>query len=170
MYSNPVLDSMYPRDKDRCPRILTAGRARQRGDSNESSLTLSRDKRRGRVARNTTHSSVHSCPVSSFSGRPCILRPLLSFVRCSIHCVCNTALFSHPRRSHGPISPSVRFLFALSSSSLFYLIVVLLLPSLHHRPPPASFVLLFCRRARPAGISLLLHGTPLSSSCRDPCI
>lgn len=75
MYSNPVPVSVHPRDKDRRPRILTASRARQKGDSNESSLTLSRDKRRGRVARNTTHSSVHSCPVSSFSGRPCTLRP-----------------------------------------------------------------------------------------------
>lgn len=73
---------MYPRDKDRRPRILTAGRARRRGDSNESSLTLSRDKRRGRVARNTTHSSVHSCPVSSFSGRPCTLRLLFSLTVC----------------------------------------------------------------------------------------
>lgn len=113
MYGNPVPISMYPRDKDHHPRILTAGRARQRRDSNESSLTLSRDKRRGRVARNTTHSSVHSCPVSSFSGRPCALRPLSSSMCCSIHCVCNTALFPHPRRSHGPISPT------FVSSSLF---------------------------------------------------
>lgn len=73
-------------------------------------LRLSQDKRRGWVARNTTHSSMHSCPVSSFSARSlytlsssvpftlcslCVslLLPLISpFVRCSIHRVCNTVL------------------------------------------------------------------------------
>lgn len=106
MYSNPVPVSVHPRDKDRRPRILTAGRARQKGDSNESSLTLSRDKRRGRVARNTTHSSVHSCPVSSFSGRPCTLRP--SSLSCAAASTTSAIQLSFPilPGRTGPISPA----------------------------------------------------------------
>lgn len=170
MYSNPIPVSVYRRDKDRRPRIFTAGWARQRGDSNESSLTLSWDKRRGRVA---VTRRIRPCipvrfPSFLVASTPFAFPPPLSFVCRSIHCVCNTALFPHPSRSHEPISPAfARFLFVLSSSSHSYLIAARFLPSLHHRPPPASFVLLFCRRARSAGISLLLQGTPLSSPC-DP--
>lgn len=123
MYSNPVSVSMYPRDKDRRPRTLIAGRTRQRGDSNESSLTLSRDKRRGRVARNTTHSSVHSCPVSSFSGLvPAPIVP--SSLSCVAASTVSAIQLSFPilaGRTGLSLRP-VRFLFALSSFFLFYLI------------------------------------------------
>lgn len=148
-------------------------------DSNENSLILSQDKRRGWVTRNTTHSSVHSCPVSFFSGPPSTpfvpYRPFRT--PHSIHR--NTALLPILPRSHGPISSAFVFsprsffplsflpersraLFPASFPSPSYL------PSPRRRPPPASFVLLFCRRARPAGISLLLHGTSRSFSFFSP--
>lgn len=145
----------------------------QRGDSNENSLILSQDKRRGWVARNTTHSSVHSCPVSSFSGRlPAPFVPIRPF-----------RAPQHPLQySSSPSCPiaraylsSVRFLSSLlrsylrDRSSLPRFFSSSILPPLRRRPPPASFVLLFCRRARPAGISLLLSSISLSFSFFSPC-
>lgn len=168
------------------PRILTAGSEKAR-DSNESSLLplflrLSQDKRRGWVARNTTHSSMHSCPVSSFSGRS-LLTPS-STVPFALCVPLSLSLFvvapQHPPHlQHGYPPSSFRSRLAyltgvLSPSSLHptlpVLLPLILPPSLSpphsprpasRRPPPASFVLLFCRRTRLAGISLLLHGVPL---------
>lgn len=73
MHSNLVCD------KEDRPRILTADRVYAERDSNENSLTLSQDKRRGWVARNTKHDAFVRAFLSGFLlfwSSPCTLRPL----------------------------------------------------------------------------------------------
>lgn len=103
--------------------------------------SLSQDKRRGWVARNTTHSTVHSCPVSSFSGRPCTLGPP----------------FAASSTSAIRLFPILFLVARTYLQRLFPLCSFFLLSSLPNPPPPYCLSLL-----------LLLLLSPLASPSSTP--